>query len=133
MKTALNQFVIAAIVLFMGVSNSAVARDRDHRGYSNYQCSFEDKGWEEHGGGHDSCGECLRHHGKCIRTCYEETYKCTVLGTDRYGTNREFVEEGSSQWRLEQMAMDRCDYLRYERCEPKGCQKVTNLISRDRC
>lgn len=130
---ALNQLALATMILFMGVLNSAVARGRDYRGYGNYQCSFEDKGWEEHGGGHDSCEECLRHHGKCIRTCYEETYKCTVLGTDRYGATREFIEVGSSQWRLEQRAMDRCDYLRYERCEPKGCQKETNVISRNRC
>lgn len=58
-----------------------------------------------------------------------------LFGTDRYVhlLTREFIEEGSSQWRLEQKAMDRCDYLRYERCEPKGCQKETNVISRNRC
>jgi hypothetical protein len=41
----------------------------NYPGYCNVTCRADDNGYEEHGGGHYSCDECLSYHGECTETC----------------------------------------------------------------
>lgn len=43
-------------------------------------CSYHDTGWEEHWGGHNSCGECLATHNDCNWSCSTDRYVCTAKG-----------------------------------------------------
>lgn len=145
MKNAFLALMIGLTVGVFGISSFAGQNQSDLTQFSEnmrswgllpnwgYQCNYVDAGWEEHRGGHDSCGECLSRHGKCIETCYEEYYECTVEGTDNSGQTREFSVRGSSQWRAEDDAMRRCYDLRYSDCESKGCNQEQEVISRRRC
>jgi len=97
------------------------------------QCSATDKGWEEHGGGHASCGECLRRHGSCIETCGRTYYVCQAEGMDRQG--RRFIMEGraDSRYIAQDDAMRACYYYRYQNCHVTSCSQDREVTSRRSC
>ncbi|MBS1972057.1 MAG: hypothetical protein JSU04_17235 [Bdellovibrionales bacterium] len=107
--------------------------DPGRGGYGNVQCTATDKGWEEHWGGHGSCGECLRKHGDCIETCSRSYYVCQAQGIDRNG--RTYVSEGraDSRYQAEDEAMRACYYYRYQNCRVTNCNQNSETVSRRSC
>lgn len=101
-------------------------------------CTAQDKGWEEHWGGHSSCSECLRKHGKCVETCYSKEYKVVVTGIVRDGwsnTDREeeFFGVGDSEWQAESEALRNCSWRNAYNCRTKSSESRDNLVSSNRC
>lgn len=108
-------------------------------GYSDrgqVTCKASDAGWEEHWGGHDSCGECLSRHGKCEETCSQQFYSCVVEGkTGRGHVERtiEFQATGSTRWDAEDRARDRCWRSHATGCRLVTCDSESEVISRKGC
>lgn len=102
-------------------------------GYGNIQCTAQDNGWEEHWGGHSTCGECVRKHGNCIETCSRNYYVCQVEGIDRNG--RRYISEGraESRYQAEDDAMRACYYYRYQNCRVTSCNQNSETVSRRSC
>lgn len=125
-------------VLFCVFSVSAQARDwGGSSGRADY-CTYQDKGWEEHWRGHDSCQDCLRKHGKCVETCYSKSYKVKVTGSVRdYWNNSEREEEflgyGESEWRAESEAIQACQYRNASNCQVANRDTESREISRSTC
>lgn len=90
-------------------------------------CSAYDHGFEEHSGGHSSCGSCLADHGGCTMRCFQEEFKCEATGTDRDGREISAVAySGRSERDARIDAEDRC-YARggrdcYARCTTERTQ-----------
>lgn len=83
------------------------------------RCSAQDRGWEEHFGGHRSCGECMDRHGSCVETCEYSEWTCVVEG-QRWGRRAEFEGYGYSDREAEREA--------YRNCEDRGarfCHRVS--------
>lgn len=95
-------------------------------------CVAVDRGYEEHGGGHYGCGECLRLHGECIETCSMRSTECQSQGVDRYGRAVSFLGRGDSQWRAEDEAMRACYYYAAQ-CQIVRCQDRNETVSRQNC
>ncbi len=96
-------------------------------------CTAQDRGWEEHWGGHRNCRACLKHHGRCIETCKENYYICTVEGNNYDNTSpRTFHARARRQWRAEERAMNKC-YRSYGSCILKGCDSESEVVSRRKC
>ncbi|MBY0554958.1 hypothetical protein K2P97_10550 [bacterium] len=102
-------------------------------GYGNVTCRADDRGYEEHGGGHYSCGECLQHHGECIETCSSNMYECRVDGYDRYGRLVSFLGRGYDQWRAQDEALNACRYNYATNCYVNGCSNRQDVVSRRDC
>lgn len=96
-------------------------------------CRADDRGWEEHSGGHYSCGECLRHHGECIETCSSTMHECRVDGYDRYGRLVSFTGRGYDQWRAQDDAMYSCRYNNASNCYVVNCQQFQGQTTRRDC
>lgn len=146
------KFSVLGLLLCL-VSVSAEARDwwnrgdrdwrggRDGRGGHHERadfCTYQDKGWEEHWSGHDSCQECTRKHGKCVETCYTKEYKVVVTGLvrDRWSNSEreeEFVGYGQSEWRAESDAYQACQYRNAYNCQVKRRDTDNREISRSMC
>ena len=101
-------------------------------GSSRVTCKAVDRGWEEHFGGHGSCGECLRKHGRCQEECSEEGFTCLVVGV-RGGRQREFYGYGGNPRRALNRAYDECEYRGFRRCEERGCNRESRVVSRRNC
>ena len=103
----------------------------NNQGYG-VTCTSEDTGYEEHWGGHYSCGECLSQHGNCIETCKSQMTECQVQGTDRYGRVINFLGRGDARWRAEDDAMRNC-YYNATNCRVTTCQDRQDVVSRRSC
>lgn len=95
-------------------------------------CVSNDDGYEEHWGGHYSCGECLSHHGNCIETCSSRMTECQAQGIDRYGRVINFLGRGDIRWRAEDDAMRNC-YYNATNCRVTSCQDRQDVVSRRSC
>lgn len=97
-------------------------------------CSAGDRGWEEHGGGHGSCGSCLQHHGRCVETCKEVTQLCEVEGTSYNGARSIFRAVGVDRYAAESEARRKCEWNRDMRfCHTISCRAEENVVSRRDC
>ena len=99
----------------------------------NISCRAEDKGWEEHFGGHGSCGECVRYHGRCVETCSANTVDCQVDGQDQYGRNVTFYGRAGDQYQSEELAMYNCRYNYAYNCRVVQCNQHQDVVSRRDC
>lgn len=98
-----------------------------------YSCRADDRGWEEHGGGHYSCGECLQHHGECIETCSANSHECRVDGYDRSGRLVSFMGRSPDYYRAQEEAMRNCQYSYATNCYYVSCQQREEVVSRRNC
>ena len=96
-------------------------------------CRSFDNGYEEHNGGHYSCGECLQQHGDCTETCSSVMVECRVDGTDRYGRLVSFFGRGYDQWRAQDDAIYACQYNYATNCYVAGCNQREDVVSRRDC
>ncbi len=97
-------------------------------------CSATDRGWEEHWGGHGSCGSCLQEHGNCTETCKETTQLCEVQGTDYYGNLAIYRAVGVDRWSAESEARRKCEWNRDMRsCVTISCQSQDRVVSTRSC
>ena len=99
----------------------------------NVTCKATDKGWEEHSGGHYSCGECLRAHDGCVETCSSNSVECRVDGTDNTGRPYSFLGRGYDQWRAQDEAMYNCRSRYLNNCYVVSCQNRQDVVSRRDC
>ena len=104
-------------------------RRHDRRRGSSRSCSAEDRGWEEHYGGHQSCQSCLRKHGSCIETCEKKTYECKVKGFN-YDDDWERTFKGKARRRqkAKNKAIDRCYDAGYDSCYSQGCDSSYSTV-----
>lgn len=96
-------------------------------------CQATDNGWEEHSGGHYSCGECLQQHGDCAETCSTLNVECRVDGTDQYGRQVSFLGRGNDQWRAQDEAIRACQYNYASNCYVVSCNQQNQVVSRRSC
>jgi hypothetical protein len=96
-------------------------------------CTASDRGWEEHWGGHHSCGECLSKHGECVETCTAETQVCQAKGLDWNGQLVTVTGESSDRWDAERRAWDSCQYRGLRDCRVESCESRDEQISRRSC
>ena len=96
-------------------------------------CRADDRGHEEHGGGHYSCGECLQQHGECIETCSAISQECRVDGYDRSGRLVSFLGRSPDYYRAQEEAMRNCQYAYATNCYYAGCNQTQDVVSRRDC
>ncbi len=100
-------------------------------------CQAVDAGWEEHFGGHNSCRECLRHHGNCIEKCSSEVFVATARGIDRRGRDRRAYDVDGyayeDRWQAERSAIDECQRRRLNRCQIVNVRRSMQEVSRQNC
>lgn len=97
-------------------------------------CSAQDRGWEEHFGGHGSCGSCLQKHGECVETCTEQREMCEVEGLDYYGRTRRYMAMGPDRWSAESEARRQCEWDRDNRsCRTISCRAENRTVSSRSC
>jgi len=97
-------------------------------------CTAGDRGWEEHSGGHYSCGECLSYHGSCVETCRSVDVECRAEGRDAYGRVYSAFGRGYDRWQAESDAMRNCQYNAYgARCYIVTCNQRQNIVSQRNC
>jgi hypothetical protein len=116
-----------------GYPNQPYPGQPSNPGYGNVTCRANDNGYEEHGGGHYSCGECLSYHGDCTETCSANMYECRVDGYDRSGRLVSFLGRGDDQWRAQDDAMNSCRYNYATNCYVTGCNNRQDTVSRRSC
>ncbi|MBS1972456.1 MAG: beta-sandwich domain-containing protein [Bdellovibrionales bacterium] len=107
-----------------------------NRGNQKISCSATDKGWEEHWGGHGSCGECLKKHGECIETCTATDVVVYGTGYDVYGRIAKFEGRGGDSYDARRDMQQVCDYYRLTRCESdpgKSDSTNSDVVSRRSC
>jgi hypothetical protein len=102
-------------------------------GYGQVRCTYTDDGWEEHSGGHRSCGQCLAQHGDCNETCYADTHTCRAIGTDRWGQQRMVQADGQDRWMAESRAMEYCRYQGLYYCRIERCDYRQQVVSERSC
>lgn len=102
-------------------------------GYGNVQCSAADAGWEEHAGGHYSCGDCVRWHGQCVETCREVAVECQATGSDNFGRPYTFMGRGYDQYSAQNDAVYNCQSRNFRNCYVTGCQQRQNIVSQRSC
>lgn len=95
-------------------------------------CKAQDRGWEEHRGGHYSCGECMRAHGQCIETCAQQNFQCEAQGIDYRGNVLRFVGEARDQYRAQDQAMRNCSN-NARSCRIVVCNNQEQVVSRRSC
>ncbi len=131
MKTlilSLFAFVFSVFILSQAEAGGGGSSDR-----GSYYCAAFDNGWEEHSGGHDTCGECKSAHGQCDERCYQKTYTCKAEGTDREGNKS--VSEGYSDFSesdARNQALNRCSY-RSNNCRIDSCSDSERQTSSRSC
>lgn len=96
-------------------------------------CRAGDRGFEEHWGGHASCGECLQKHGECIETCSTTNTECRVEGRDRNGVVLTFVGRGRDRWAAESDGIRACQYNYATNCYVVSCNDRQEILSRRSC
>ncbi len=99
-------------------------------------CSASDDGWEEHWGGHSTCGECLSKHGGCAEKCSEVSYSCKAKGTAPNGESISKEAIGIDRYQTADEALQRCQASGASNCSASAhsdCSEVYNEVSRKRC
>lgn len=95
-------------------------------------CAAYDTGWEEHFGGHSSCGACLSKHGECVEVCSAQQYECTATGTDRMGRTSSYTATAPDRRSAEMSAINAC-YRRASNCRVDSCDTREEQVSRRSC
>lgn len=94
-------------------------------------CSYTDRGWEEHWGGHRSCGECTQKHGRCVESCSINYYKCEARGVDAAGGAVTLKGNGQNRWDAERNALKYCQRY-FNNCSVTSCNTQNEpLFSRE--
>lgn len=122
-----------ALVASMAIFSEAHAGGGGSSDRGSYYCAAFDNGWEEHGGGHDSCGECKSAHGNCSERCYQKTYTCVAEGSDRDGKvtkNEGYSDLSESDARNQ--ALNRCSYYNNS-CRIASCSESERQTSSRSC
>lgn len=99
-------------------------------------CSTKDNGWEEHWGGHNTCGECLAKHGGCVEICSEVNYSCTAKGKTSSGSEVSAQAIGPDRYDSADEAIRRCQSMGGTDCRASSysdCEEVKNESSRSTC
>lgn len=96
-------------------------------------CTASDNGWEEHWGGHGSCGECVSKHGSCTERCSQESFACRAEGTNYNGTSESFESYGSDEYFARNEALDRCYRMGARNCRSVGCTTSSQVVSTRSC
>lgn len=99
----------------------------------NVQCRANDNGWEEHSGGHYSCGECLQYHDGCTETCSSVSVECRVDGSDYSGRAYSFMGRGYDQYAAQNDAIYYCQRQGLNNCYVVSCQQHNDIVSRRDC
>lgn len=102
-----------------------------HPGGYGMRCAAYDQGWEEHWGGHGSCGECEARHGRCVEECSYTEFTCIAEG-DYFG--RRFQVEGRSwdEYEAQRQAMWECQNRGSRYCRLIGpCYQNDNSYRRE--
>lgn len=102
----------------------------------NVTCRSYDSGWEEHFGGHASCGECTKKHGHCYEECTAVHYTCTAEGERASGQSsftESFQASDASQWRAQDEALDRCYQSGDSNCHSENCNSENEVVSHHNC
>lgn len=96
------------------------------------RCSAVDRGSEEHWGGHNSCGECLREHGHCVEVCSLSFFTCEARGRDYQGNSISLKGSGSDRYEAERNAINFCE-RNFSNCSVYNCTSDSEQISRAEC
>ena len=124
-------------LLFVTLTSDAFAQrwpdDRWPRP-GNVRCEARDSGWEEHRPAHNSCGECLRYHNRCVESCTRIAATCTAEGVGRRGRRLRFIGQGMNRWEAQNEAMRRCEWNRNMRqCRIISCGQTRTQVSGRQC
>lgn len=100
-------------------------------GYGGARCTAHDRKWEEHFGGHRSCEECERRHGRCVEVCEYLQVECVAVGT-RWGRPAEFEGYGNNRREARWRALENCERRGGRNCyaDPRRCREQSNQESR---
>jgi hypothetical protein len=96
-------------------------------------CTATDNGWEEHWGGHGSCGECKARHGSCTERCSQESFACRAEGSNHLGRAESFEAYGSDEYFTRNEALDRCYRMGARNCRSVGCTTHSQVVSTRSC
>lgn len=137
---------LLALIMVIGASSQVVLADGFFPGWNHgggdygyggqVSCRAGDAGWEEHWGGHSSCGECLKKHGRCIETCTQTYYSCRAVGVEGYGDYErtiEFEALAPNRWRAQDKALERCWRSGASSCSVRDCNSQSETVSRKNC
>ncbi|MGZ3742451.1 MAG: hypothetical protein ACXWRA_01215, partial [Pseudobdellovibrionaceae bacterium] len=105
------------------------------------ECRAYDSGWEEHGGAHLSCGECLSVHGGCEMRCYDYDTTCTATGQrqdrDSLGNITSHDETSTAverdEYRARDMAIYQCTSQGLINCQIQRCDQNSHLTDSRTC
>lgn len=143
MKYFLSSVLVLMAVVFFHSANSRAAGffggnqssswDGFHGG-GNVKCAAFDTGWEEHWGGHSSCGVCLAKHQHCVEKCSRTGYNCKTEGVASDG-NLAYFEAYSdySEYQARDQALNRCYSSGAQHCVDTGCNQTDEVVSRNSC
>lgn len=125
-------FVFVAFASIQDVS--AQYRPRPDYPRGRVTCTVTDSGWEEHWGGHRSCGSCLQEHSRCVEKCSEKMEVCEARGTTYNGSTRIFRGAGPDRWSAETAARRNCEFNRNMRhCSVISCRSESRTVSNRSC
>ena len=135
---------VAFFFLFVTIVDHASAQGRrgprynprpdDYHSRGRVTCTASDRGWEEHWGGHGSCGECVQRHGDCVESCYEVRHICEAQGSDFQGRIRTFTVRAPDRWTAEREAIRQCEWDRSMRsCAITSCREERLQVSHRSC
>lgn len=125
------KIVFSILLAVSGLLLTSVSQARYWEG--NVTCRAFDEGWEEHWGGHSTCGDCLSRHGGCYEKCTTESYRCTVKMTMSDGSVREFRGSGQDRWDAENEASRQCSWSHGGSCSFPECTTDTQVVSQRDC
>jgi len=112
--------------------------NNNHNGYGNnfnsgLRCQATDDGWEEHFGGHSSCGACLREHQDCTMRCYEDQFTAVAEGRNQYGELETVTAMDRDRLYAGERALDRCYSQRLSNCRIVDTDTDSRLVRSERC
>jgi hypothetical protein len=103
-------------------------------GYGQVTCTSQDYNWEQHPGGHYSCGECLAYHYNCVETCRSYEVDCQVERRDFFGRYSVVYGRGYDQWSAQDDAVRNCQSQPLTAsCRVMGCYQQSNIVSQRSC
>jgi hypothetical protein len=134
---ALGALVFGCLAILMATANVGFAMGSSGGGGlpgGGFSCSYRDAGFEEHFGGHGSCGSCLKAHGECNEECSATSYACTASGASTAGAVA--TSEGYSDYSendARERALDRCAMSGNKNCVVSDCEQRQKLVSSRSC
>lgn len=129
-------FALVTLLFVTFASDAFAQRERDHRWPrpGNLRCEARDSGSEEHRRAHNSCGECLRHHNRCVESCTRTVATCTAEGVGHRGRRMRFVGQGMNRMEAQREAIRRCEWNRHVRhCRIISCGVTRTQVSGRQC